>query len=131
MGVKPVFGEHWFTVGRIVSQIGAGETIEELLVGTKATVDGVQAVEKFKASPEGYYDFIFMDLLMPNMNGYDAARNIRNLTRSDAVMVPIFALSANAYQEDISQAMAAGMNGHIAKPVNFAELMGAPVDWCV
>jgi signal transduction histidine kinase/CheY-like chemotaxis protein len=101
--------------------------LEELLAETKATVDsaadGVQAIEKFKASPEGYYDFIFMDLLMPNMNGYDAARNIRHLTRSDAVMVPIFALSANAYQEDISQAMAAGMNGHIAKPVNFVELM--------
>jgi signal transduction histidine kinase/CheY-like chemotaxis protein len=101
--------------------------LEELLTETNATVDGavdgVQAVEKFKASPEGYYDFIFMDLLMPNMNGYDAARNIRSLTRSDAATVPIFALSANAYQDDISQAMAVGMNGHIAKPVNFTELM--------
>jgi signal transduction histidine kinase/CheY-like chemotaxis protein len=101
--------------------------LDELLAETKAAieeaVDGVQAVEKFKASPEGYYDFIFMDLLMPNMNGYDAARNIRNLARTDAVTVPIVALSANAYQEDVREAMAAGMNGHIAKPVDFTELM--------
>ena len=99
----------------------------ELLSETNAVVDeavdGVQALEKFKASPEGYYDFIFMDLLMPNMNGFDAARGIRNLDRADAVTVPIFALSANAYREDIEQAMAAGMNGHLAKPMNFAELM--------
>ncbi|MDR2740599.1 MAG: response regulator [Treponema sp.] len=64
-----------------------------------------------------------MDLLMPNMNGYDAARNIRSLPRADASIIPIIALSANAYQEDVSQAMSAGMNGHLAKPVDFAELM--------
>jgi signal transduction histidine kinase/CheY-like chemotaxis protein len=101
--------------------------LDELLAETKVTideaVDGVQAVEKFKASPEGYYNLIFMDLLMPNMNGYDAARGIRKLPRQDAVTIPIVALSANAYQEDVSQAMAAGMNGHIAKPVDFSELM--------
>jgi CheY-like chemotaxis protein len=101
--------------------------LNELLGETKAAVDeavdGVQAVEKFKASPEGHYNLIFMDLLMPNMNGYDAARNIRNLPRADAITVPIIALSANAYKEDVSQSMAAGMNGHIAKPVDFAELM--------
>jgi signal transduction histidine kinase/CheY-like chemotaxis protein len=101
--------------------------LDELLAETKAVVDeaidGVQAVEKFKASPAGYYDFIFMDLLMPNMNGYDAARSIRSLDRDDAVTVPIVALSANAYQEDVRQAIAAGMNGHLAKPVDFAELM--------
>ncbi|MDR2759444.1 MAG: response regulator [Spirochaetaceae bacterium] len=101
--------------------------LKELLGETKASideaVDGALAVEKFRASPGGYYNLIFMDLLMPNMNGYDATRNIRSLPRADAVTVPIIALSANAYQEDVSQAIAAGMDGHIAKPVDFTELM--------
>jgi signal transduction histidine kinase/CheY-like chemotaxis protein len=101
--------------------------LHELLSETKAeideAVDGLEAVEKFKASPPGYYDFILMDLLMPNMNGHEAARNIRALDRPDAATVPIVALSANAYQEDISQAVAAGMDSHLAKPVDFAALM--------
>jgi signal transduction histidine kinase/ActR/RegA family two-component response regulator len=101
--------------------------IAELLSETKAevdeAVDGAEAVEKFKASPPGYYHFILMDLLMPNMNGHDAARSIRNLDRSDAATVPIVALSANAYQEDVDQAIASGMNSHLAKPVDFAALM--------
>ncbi|MFP3155926.1 ATP-binding protein [Lachnospiraceae bacterium ZAX-1] len=86
-------------------------------------VDGVEAVEKFKVSPENYYHFIFMDLLMPNMNGNDAARTLRTLPREDAKSIPIVALSANAYQEDIDQALLAGMNGHLAKPVDIADIM--------
>ncbi|MDR0997536.1 MAG: response regulator [Treponema sp.] len=101
--------------------------LRELLSETRAEVDeapdGLEAVEKFKASPVGYYNFIFMDLLMPNMNGYDAARGIRSLDRPDAATVPIVALSANAYQEDIKQATAAGMDGHLAKPIDFPALM--------
>jgi signal transduction histidine kinase/CheY-like chemotaxis protein len=106
-----------------INRIVLNELLGETGVAVDDAVDGVQAVEKFRASPEGYYSLIFMDLLMPNMNGYDAARNIRSLPRSDAATVPIIALSANAYKEDVSQALAAGMNGHIAKPVDFAELM--------
>jgi CheY-like chemotaxis protein len=106
-----------------INRIVLNELLGETGAAVDEAVDGVQAVEKFKASPEGYYNLIFMDLLMPNMNGYDAARNIRSLPRADAAAVPIIALSANAYQEDVSQAMAAGMNGHLAKPVNFTELM--------
>jgi signal transduction histidine kinase len=101
--------------------------LAELLSETNATIeeaaDGTLAVEMFAASPEGYYDFIFMDLLMPNMNGYDAARSIRNLDRTDAAAVPIVALSANAYQEDIDESLASGMDGHLAKPVDFAQIM--------
>jgi CheY-like chemotaxis protein len=101
--------------------------LRELLSETGAeieeAVDGLEAVEKFKISPENYYDCIFMDLLMPNMNGYDAARGIRGLGRPDAAKVPIVALSANTHKEDIEQSAAAGMDGHLAKPVDFAVLM--------
>jgi CheY-like chemotaxis protein len=64
-----------------------------------------------------------MDLLMPHMNGYDAARSIRRLDREDAARIPIVALSANAYQEDIDQALQSGMNGHLAKPLDFNAVM--------
>ncbi|MDR1203961.1 MAG: response regulator [Peptococcaceae bacterium] len=101
--------------------------LTELLAETNAQVDeaadGAEAVEKFRRSPEGYYDFVFMDLLMPNMDGYGAARGIRGLNREDAVKVPIVALSANAYPEDIDRAIEAGMNSHLAKPVDFGAMM--------
>jgi CheY-like chemotaxis protein len=117
-------GKHILSVEDIeINRIVLNELLSETRAAIDEAVDGVQAVEKFKASPEGYYDFIFMDLLMPNMNGCDAARVIRSLPRADAATVPIVALSANAYQEDVSQAIAAGMDDHIAKPVDFAELM--------
>jgi signal transduction histidine kinase/CheY-like chemotaxis protein len=106
--------------------------LNELLSETKAEIDeaadGLEAVKKFKDSPVGYYNFIFMDLLMPNMNGYDAARGIRNLNRPDAATVPIVALSANAYQEDVKQAIDAGMDRHLAKPVDYPALMRVLVE---
>jgi signal transduction histidine kinase/CheY-like chemotaxis protein len=122
--VPDLSGRHILSVEDIeINRIVLDELLAETRAVVDEAVDGVQAVEKFKASREGYYDFIFMDLLMPNMNGYDATRSIRSLDRNDAATVPIVALSANAYQEDVRQAMAAGMNGHLAKPVDFAELM--------
>ena len=78
--------------------------------------DGAEALEKFLAVPEGYYDLIFMDIQMPTMNGYEAARAIRAASRSDAVRIPIIAITANAFSEDVKMALAAGMNAHIAKP---------------
>lgn len=78
--------------------------------------DGAKALEKFLAAPEGYYDLIFMDIQMPTMNGYEAARAIRAASRSDAVRIPIIAITANAFSEDVKMALAAGMNAHIAKP---------------
>ncbi|GHU65390.1 hypothetical protein FACS189447_04230 [Spirochaetia bacterium] len=106
--------------------------LRELLAETNAVIeeafDGAEGLEKFKASPEGYYDFIFMDLLMPKMNGRDAARNIRSLKRPDAARVPIVALSANAYETDITETLAAGMNSHLAKPIDFAALMRVLTD---
>lgn len=87
--------------------------------------DGMQAVERFEQSSEGYYDLIFMDVNMPNMDGLEATRTIRALPRADAGTVPIVALSANAYSEDAALSLEAGMNGHLAKPLEMEALSGA------
>ena len=98
------------------------EIAEELIGATGASVesaeDGVQAVEKFKESAEGYYDLILMDVQMPHMDGYEATRCIRALGRSDAQKVPIFAMIANAFAEDVQKSREAGMNAHISKPLD-------------
>ena len=98
------------------------EIAEELIGVTGASVesaeDGVQAVEMFKESAEGYYDLILMDVQMPHMDGYEATRCIRALGRSDAQKVPIFARTANAFAEDVQKSREAGMNAHISKPLD-------------
>lgn len=80
--------------------------------------NGKKAVELFEKEPEGTFDAILMDIQMPIMNGYEAASAIRKLDKSDAKKVAIYAVSANAFQEDITAALSAGMDGHIAKPIN-------------
>ncbi len=84
--------------------------------------NGAMALEKFQASPEGYYDLIFMDVQMPVMNGYEATMHIRTLPRADAEKVWIVAMTANAFVEDIRTAREAGMNEHLAKPVSMERL---------
>ncbi len=88
----------------------------ELLVDEAA--DGTEAVEMFAKAEEGYYDLVLMDIQMPKMNGYEAAKAIRALERNDAKKTPIVAMTANAFKEDIDMAFASGMNGHIAKPID-------------
>ena len=87
--------------------------------------DGVAAVEMFSASPVGHYDIIFMDVQMPRMDGYQASEAIRTLDRPDGPRVPIIAMTANAFKEDVEQAFAHGMNGHLAKPLENDKLMEA------
>ena len=77
----------------------------------------------FRQSPEGYYDVILMDLRMPNMNGFEATRAIRHLSRPDAKTVPIVAMSADAFADDVQRCLDAGMNGHFAKPIDIDLLM--------
>lgn len=85
---------------------------------TECAEDGMRAVEMFENSPEGYYDLILMDIQMPRMNGYEATRCIRALKRSDALQVPIFAMTADAFAEDVKKSQEAGMNTHISKPLD-------------
>lgn len=94
----------------------------ELISATGAIVetaeDGIQAVERFEQSAEGYYDLILMDVQMPRMDGYEATRRIRGFNRSDARTIPIFAMTANAFAEDREKSREAGMNVHISKPLD-------------
>ena len=81
-------------------------------------VDGQEAVEIFEKSAPGYFGVIYMDIMMPRMNGLDATRAIRAMKRRDAHVIPIIAMSANAFADDIINGRLAGMNRHLAKPVN-------------
>ena len=80
--------------------------------------DGVEAVELFSSSLPGAYAAVLMDIQMPLANGYEAARAIRGLDRPDAASVPIIAMTADAFADDIRRCLEAGMNGHVAKPID-------------
>ncbi len=92
---------------------------------TEWAKDGVEALEMFKKSGPSYYNAVLMDIMMPRMNGMDAARQIRRLQRKDAESVPIIAMSANAFSEDIIGSRLAGMDMHLAKPVEEKKLLDA------
>jgi len=79
-------------------------------------------VDKFNNTAPGTYDLILMDIQMPIMDGYEATRAIRALPRPDGKTIPIFAMTADAFTEDVSSALASGMNGHLAKPIDVAKL---------
>ena len=102
------------------------EIIEFMLKDAGAEVvtanDGKEAVDAFAASAPETFDCVLMDLMMPVMSGYEAARVIRAMDRSDAKTVPIIALSANAFDEDVAMAKDAGMNEHLAKPVDMGKM---------
>ena len=85
--------------------------------------NGQEAVELFRKSEPGEFDVILMDIMMPVMNGYEAAKMIRSLDRDDAKKIPIIAMTANAFTEDRIRAKEAGMNEHVAKPVDVELLM--------
>lgn len=101
--------------------------IAEMLSEYKLTLDeaedGRKALDIFAASAPGAYDLILMDIQMPDMDGYEASRAIRALHRPDAATVPIVAMTANAFKEDVDRALKSGMNAHVAKPVEFAHMM--------
>lgn len=99
--------------------------LQEMKFRTDTAENGARAVEKVKASLEDPYDIIFMDVQMPVMNGYEATRAIRNLENHSLAEVPVVAMTANAFEEDKRNAAAAGMNGHIAKPVEIQKLVEA------
>ncbi len=96
--------------------------LQEAGAETVTAKDGKAAVDAFEASSPGTFDCVLMDLMMPVMSGYEATRVIRGLDRTDAKAVPIIALSANTFEEDIALAKDAGMNEHLAKPVDIHKM---------
>ncbi len=102
------------------------EIAQEILTEAGFEVDwaenGKVCLEKFQASAPGYYDVILMDIRMPVMNGYEAAQAVRALDRPD-VDIPIIAMTADAFSEDIQHCLECGMNAHVAKPIDMGKLM--------
>ena len=102
------------------------EIVMALLEPTKLTIDyvenGAQAVRQFGDNPK-FYDMILMDVQMPEMDGYEATRSIRKLGTPDAKTVPIVAMTANVYREDVEKCLEAGMNGHVGKPLDIDEVI--------
>ena len=96
--------------------------LENYGIKTEQAVNGKEAVQRMEESVPGYYDMIFMDIMMPEMDGLEATRTIRNLDREDCKKIPIYAMSANAFDEDVKRSLASGMNGHLSKPVNLQVL---------
>jgi CheY-like chemotaxis protein len=102
------------------------EIVAVLLEPVKLTVDfaenGAEALRKFSESP-GRYDLIFMDVQMPEMDGCEVTRRIRELGTPEAQRVPIIAMTANVFREDVEKCLDSGMNDHLGKPLNFEEVL--------
>lgn len=123
---NPSLGRHFLIVED--NAINA-EILSEILKLEGATsavrTNGFQAVQEFESTPPGTYDAILMDIQMPLMNGYEATRKIRSLPRPDAGLIPILAMTANAFAEDVQASLASGMSAHVAKPIDLALLREA------
>lgn len=124
--------EHTAPSGRRILLVEDNELNQEIALmilsdaGFEAELaeNGKVAVDKLSASTPGYYDLILMDIQMPVMSGYEAARAIRALPNEQLAQIPIIAMTANAFEEDRREALKAGMNGHIAKPIDVPTLLG-------
>ena len=104
------------------------EILKEVGFVVDTAEDGAVAVQKIKQAAPGQYDLILMDIQMPNLDGYEATRQIRALPDAEKANIPIFAMTANAFEEDRQNALAAGMNGHIAKPLDVPHLLRVLAD---
>lgn len=107
----------------------AAEILEMTGLAVERAVDGTEAVDRMNACEDGYYDIVFMDIQMPRMNGYDATRAIRSMGRDYCRQVPIVAMTANAFAEDVMTAKTVGMNEHIAKPLDLTALAKTLRKW--
>lgn len=101
----------------------ATEILQEAGFVVESVENGQQACDRMRQAPAGYYDLILMDIQMPVMDGYAATRAIRSLENPAAAAIPIIAMTANAFEEDRKQALEAGMNGHLAKPIDVDKMM--------
>ena len=100
----------------------ARNILEECKITVEEAHNGKEAVERMEKVAPGYYDLILMDIMMPVMDGLEATRAIRKIEREDCKTVPIVAMSANAFDEDVKQSLASGMNGHISKPISISRM---------
>lgn len=107
----------------------ARELLEMTGAEVETAVNGQDGVDKVASHPSGYYQLVFMDIQMPVMNGYEATEAIRRLHKQDAETLPILAMTANAFAEDVARAKNAGMNEHVAKPLDMARLAGVLRRW--
>ncbi|GHV38755.1 hypothetical protein FACS1894187_17940 [Synergistales bacterium] len=96
--------------------------LEPTMLTIDCAVNGVEAVKMFSSAPDGY-DVIFMDLQMPEMDGYDATLHIRAMDNLWAKQIPIIAMTANVFREDIERCIESGMNDHIGKPIDFDNML--------
>ena len=123
MQIYQVSGYYWLKI------MSNAEIAEFMLTENGAKVEtvknGLEAVQHFEASEPGTYDVILMDVMMPVMDGLTAARTIRDLERQDAKTIPIIAMTANAFREDAEKCMEAGMNAHLAKPLDAEKMIVA------
>ena len=106
-----------------INRLILAEILADTNITTEEVCDGLRALELFYASPIDHFNMILMDIQMPEMDGYRATEAIRASERPDAKLVPIIAMTANAYKEDIEAALESGMNGHLAKPIDVDALM--------
>ncbi|MDR1177874.1 MAG: response regulator, partial [Spirochaetaceae bacterium] len=106
-----------------INRVIAMNLLEYTGIAIDEADDGITAVKMFADSSPGTYDIIYMDVQMPNMSGYEASRAIRDLERSDAKTVPIVAVTANAFKDDIEKSIQEGMNAHLAKPMDAGKLI--------
>ena len=113
----------------VINQEIAMEIIGATGAAVECAADGREGLQRFGEMAEGYFDLIFMDIQMPVMNGYEATRAIRKLSRGDALSVRIIALSANSFAEDIAASREAGMNEHMTKPLDVPELIAMMSRW--
>ena len=102
----------------------ATEILEEEGFEIETAENGKIAVDMIRNSDPGYFQLVLMDVQMPVMNGYDATIAIRSLKNKELASIPIFAMTANAFEEDKQTALRSGMNGHIAKPIDVEKLLG-------
>ena len=117
-GIKILLAED-NEINREVAQV----LLEEEGAVVTAVSNGREAVKLFSSHPEGTFDVILMDIMMPLMDGYEATRQIRKLDRTDASSIPIIALTANAFAEDVRHALDCGMNAHLAKPLDVKKMI--------
>ena len=108
----------------------AGAILERAGLRIERVENGIQCVNRILKMPAGTYDMIFMDIQMPQMDGYKATQTIRNLPDKDKACIPIIAMTANAFAEDKKKTMEAGMNAHLSKPLNVPELMDTIRKFC-